>query len=1078
MSPFTKVEGVSRRADELLSVNQPLAALSSMSEVFSSKRFRTTPLSTLEPILIKFLGLCVDLRKGRTAKEGLHMYKNVAQNTSVASVEVVVQKFLDQSRAKLTEALAKVDELEGPAVDKTTVDADGIVTADVEDLEASETPESILLSTVSEEKSRDRTYRTLVTPWLRFLWESYRTALDILRNNARLEVLYQTVSHDAFAFCLAHQRKTEFRRLSETLRSHLTSSQKYSHQSHSINLNDSDTLQRHLDTRFQQLSTAVDLELWQEGFRTAEDIHTLVGMSKRAPKASMMATFYDKMVKVFGVGQNYLFHAAAYGKLYSLHAQKQAVSGEKAEDAELEKLSSLVLLSALAVPLGSGLLGEGGKRRDSGDEGEAKGKLGRLAALLGLASAPTRAGLINDALNRQVLKRVSPELRELYTILEVDFHPLSITSKIQPILASLAQRPETARYVEPLQDVVLARLFQQLAQVYQSLKIERVVRLASFGPTEDAESTRRRVERFVTEACRRGDLDVTIDHATGAIRFDEDLFGSDATPVASSSSSSSYDSVTALQPSASTLLRTHLTRLASTLYATLDIVSPSNSPIASALASRALAFSNLDSHLSEERDELVARTQIIKRRKELADEQSARKAQEDAHERTVKAALKAEQDAKKAKDDLQKREIAKMQRELAAQKKAETDKLAAELAARTGLSIDTADPEMGKEQIMLLSVQHIEKEKKDLAAKLSGVAKRIDHLERAYRKEEIPLLKLDYEQQQKRDREAFVSGQASRVEQARKQHAEDLAIKARLVHIMPDYRDFRSRVEKDSRAEFEHKAEVNAEQLAEAKQARRAEFKARREQAEAHRRQEEAEEEARRVQEEEEQRAAAEANAAEEAEKAAIEARQAALAEAANAAASAERAKRAAERQADLDKIAMQRAREEEALARRQNGIKPPAAPIGAPAVGSAAWRAARESQAPPPAASGERPRFALQPRTASAEAPPAPVAAPVRPTPVAAPAARGPPTVVAPGAKPSWREREAARAVNGGADTPPSDGARTPQPPQEGARQAYRPPGAGGPPPPAGGPGAPPPGGAYRPPTARPAEGGERSRW
>lgn len=173
-----------QRADELLSVNQPLAALSSISEVFSSKRFRTTPLSVLEPILIKFLGLCVDLRKGRTAKEGLHMYKNVAQNTSVGSVEVVIQKFLEQSRAKLEEALAKVDELEGPAAEKA---AD----ADVEDLEASETPESILLSSVSEEKSRDRTYRTLVTPWLRFLWEAYRTALDTLRNNARLEALYQ-----------------------------------------------------------------------------------------------------------------------------------------------------------------------------------------------------------------------------------------------------------------------------------------------------------------------------------------------------------------------------------------------------------------------------------------------------------------------------------------------------------------------------------------------------------------------------------------------------------------------------------------------------------------------------------------------------------------------------------------------------------------------------------------------------------------------------------------------------------------------------------------------------------------------
>jgi translation initiation factor 3 subunit A len=164
-------------------------------------------------------------------------------------------------------------------------------------------------------------------------------------------------------------------------------------------LNDSETLQRHLDTRFQQLNTAVDLELWQEAFRTAEDIHGLVGMSKRAPKSSMMASFYEKMVKVFGVGQNYLFHAAAYGKLYSLHAARAAASGDKAEDVELEKLSSLVLLSALAVPIGSNVPGESGKRREVGDEGEAKGKLGRLAALLGLSIAPTRAGLISDAVS-------------------------------------------------------------------------------------------------------------------------------------------------------------------------------------------------------------------------------------------------------------------------------------------------------------------------------------------------------------------------------------------------------------------------------------------------------------------------------------------------------------------------------------------------------------------------------------------------------------------------------------------------------------------------------------------------------
>ncbi|KAF9092678.1 eukaryotic translation initiation factor 3 subunit A, partial [Mortierella sp. GBA35] len=153
MAPFAKPESVLRRADELIAVGQHAAALEALHDVIISKRSRSVPLVSLEPIMLKFVELCVSLRKGKIAKEGLHQYKNISQNTSIATIELVIRKFIQLSEEK---------------ADQITLDG-------LDDLEATETPESILLSTVSGEQNKDRTDRAVVTPWLKFLWEAYRT---------------------------------------------------------------------------------------------------------------------------------------------------------------------------------------------------------------------------------------------------------------------------------------------------------------------------------------------------------------------------------------------------------------------------------------------------------------------------------------------------------------------------------------------------------------------------------------------------------------------------------------------------------------------------------------------------------------------------------------------------------------------------------------------------------------------------------------------------------------------------------------------------------------------------------------
>jgi len=52
------------------------------------------------------------------------------------------------------------------------------------------------MSAVSGEDMQDRTDRSILTPWLKFLWESYRQCLDLLRNNVTVEKLYHEVAQN------------------------------------------------------------------------------------------------------------------------------------------------------------------------------------------------------------------------------------------------------------------------------------------------------------------------------------------------------------------------------------------------------------------------------------------------------------------------------------------------------------------------------------------------------------------------------------------------------------------------------------------------------------------------------------------------------------------------------------------------------------------------------------------------------------------------------------------------------------------------------------------------------------------
>lgn len=728
----------------------------------------------------------------------------------------------------MRDAQAKADEV------STAADAEHSI-ANVGDLEASETPESILLSTVSGEQSRDRTDRAIVTPWLKFLWETYRTVLDIFKNNARLEVMYQTTAHQAFQFCSRYARKTEFRRLCELLRNHLQNAAKYASQMHAINLSDPDTLQRHLDTRFEQLNAAVELELWQEAFKSVEDTHTLLSLSKRPAKSSMMANYFEKLTKIFMVSENYLFHAAAWSRYYNLLRQSAALvnagQAQKKEhptnitDADLTTSASFVVLSALAIPVISTTRSRGALI----DLDEArKTRNTRLTTLLGMSQPPTRAILFKDALSKGLLHRARPEIRELYNILEVEFHPLSICKRISPILSQIGADTEMEKYVVPLQQVILTRLFQQLSQVYETVDMNFVLDLAKFpAPFELSRTT---IEKFIMNGCKKGDLSIRIDHNTGVLTFDSDVFSSaKSAQPAPGANSSEIGQVQRLQSTPSEIIRSQLTRLSKALFITCQYVDPSFNADRHAAKQAALERAAVGAE-NEHRDALN-RKEIIQKRKETAASALAVREQEEAKQKRIKAIKQQEAEVQRLADEQKEREIRRIRTEQQRVQREEMAKQIKDIQAGgiKGVDLDKLDlDELDSARIRQLKLQALEKEKNEIGEKLRVTAKRLDHLERAYRQEETKHLPEDYEKQLAADRAAYEQTKQETLEDAKARHASDLELKKRLSRLLSVYDSYKSDIQEQRKAEFARRATAAEKELNDKIEARKREYRDRR----------------------------------------------------------------------------------------------------------------------------------------------------------------------------------------------------------------------------------------------------------
>ncbi|KAI6232584.1 Eukaryotic translation initiation factor 3 subunit A [Aphelenchoides fujianensis] len=491
-------EAALQRANDFISVGKEADALNAL---YDERRQRTWS-EVYEQIMLKHVELCVNLRNTALAKDGLFQYRVFTQQVSAASLKTVVEHFLSLAEEKTQEAQKKSIE----SVDE------------IDDLDVADAPER-LLQTVSGAAHQDRMDRTVLSPWLRFLWDSYRNCLDMLRNNNLVEEIYHHVARQSFAFCARYQRRNEFRKLCELLRIHLSQIQKsqnpteFRQHDFRIKLNSAESLAHMQETRLCQLNTAIQMELWQEAYKSAEDLHNIMQLSKdhkdrRMAKPANLVNYYDKLALIFWKGGNTLFHAAALLQKYVICKDMKRTF----TDEEAIEQASRVLLATLSIPHGQDSSSVLTKLLDIEDQHISNVRT--LTALLRLPVAPTRAGLLKEITLLNITEQAAEPVRHLYKLLEQEFSPLNLATRTQAQLNELDKlgRDDYSQYIETLKGVVATKVIRQLTVIYDSLSLDRFERVIPFY-------NRHELEHFLVQTSKHRSVKASISHLDNCVRF-------------------------------------------------------------------------------------------------------------------------------------------------------------------------------------------------------------------------------------------------------------------------------------------------------------------------------------------------------------------------------------------------------------------------------------------------------------------------------------------------------------------------------------------------------------------------------
>ena len=380
----------------------------------------------------------------------------------------------------------------------------------LKEIEDEENPEDLFILT--HEKKEDNQKKDISKKW-KMLMEAFKTELELIYKNKKLEEMYCSVARKAIQKCRRFVKKSDFKKLCEILRRHQSDNVKACERpqtatinTFALNIKHPDTNERLLDLRLFQLSQTQELELWQDAYKIMEDINLLLKNRKKTTNEDLQK-YYHHLYEIFWNSNHYLLHAVCLHNFFAcLRKKNDDKDPSKKEQLKKDQLKyvNILVLAAISIP------------KSSHEESSNFENFRRNCFLVNsVGQVMTREQLLLNLRNGPYLDLCLPEVRAIFNLMTSNKDILMFSKNAELLFEKLKTNSDFVKFLPLIEQNIIAVLFEKLSSLYKSLSFDNFKKLLGFLDFS-------KCEKYILYSQNNVAVKAQIDYEKGMLLFGHD----------------------------------------------------------------------------------------------------------------------------------------------------------------------------------------------------------------------------------------------------------------------------------------------------------------------------------------------------------------------------------------------------------------------------------------------------------------------------------------------------------------------------------------------------------------------------